>query len=1115
MARAESKFYNRCRFCFNQDEQKLMPLSITLDATLTILDVEHFTGLNDLDREDKPFMVCDGCDRHVNVSVAFRNTCRRNDAFFKQEPCNESAEDDDDKDEAMDTFAGPASEMSISADETAPEKDVFADEDTAENHDIDEESSDDFTWPEAPSPKVEKIVRRRLPKTESTSRRKKTINRKWLCTICGLFMTNYTKHMQRHIDPTPFACPHCDKKMSDSANMKRHIDAVHLKIVVATCEECNLPFYVKPEYKWHMVRVHGQGDMTPRYKCQFCPKAFYFHTRMRVHMEQKHYEHRNYVEKIVRPRVSKTESTSGRKKKIRRRWLCSICGLFTLKYTKHMQKHIDPTPFACPHCDKKMSDPCNMKRHIAVVHLKIVVAKCEECNLSFHGKPDYKWHMKIHSSEAHYQCRIPMCSRRFRSANGRRQHEMTHSGIIFGCDQCDKQYHSTENRDIDEESSDDFTWPEAPSPKVEKIVRPRVSKTESTSGRKKKIRRRWLCSICGLFTLKYTKHMQKHIDPTPFACPHCDKKMSDPCNMKRHFAVVHLKIVVAKCEECNLSFHGKPDYKWHMVRVHGQGDMTPRYKCQFCPKAFYFHTRMRVHMEQKHYEHRNYVCKICGMRFKTKYDGAIYISSYLNALLVHKKIHSSEAHYQCRIPMCSRRFRSANGRRQHEMTHSGIIFGCDQCDKQYHSSSLLKAHKQDQLVPLITIVDSSLTLENIERFTGIENLEEESKQYASCSDCHMALLSSVSFRNTCLANEALFRELCTVVEEHLDDDEADEFVVEELQETVSEMEFIVVNNRKKRKATERKESPAGKARTCSRTTRSVNDGTKPDTDYCANRIELGEPFSSDEEQRSTRAGQVILDKEALFAESLRLIREAQERNVHATAETLESAGDESNDSSHAPPVASERHPRTPKMQLCEVCGKVVQKLSEHIAIHTKEMRYACPHCPVRMANHANLYRHVQAVHLKRVVKSCEICAKGFTSNASYKSHMRSEHGIGETYECKLCPKKFNHPGNYRVHFIRCHSDVRKFTCTICGKQFKEKRDHRNHQRVHSDDKPFGCSQCPKLFKSDYARKTHELTHSGVVFRCAHCDKGYRYKCLLNIHIKKDHTATIKQEGTND
>ncbi|XP_061516740.1 histone-lysine N-methyltransferase MECOM-like [Anopheles gambiae] len=363
MARSESKFYNRCRFCLNQDEQKLMPLSITLDATLTILDVEHFTGLNDLERKDKPYMVCEGCDRHVNACVAFRNTCRRNYELFKQEQCNEIVEDDDDKDEAMGTFAGAASEVSISADETAPEKDVFGDEDTAENHDIDEESSDDFTWPEAPSPKVEKIVRPRVSKTESTSGRKKKIRRRWLCSICGLFTLKYIKHMQKHIDPTPFACPHCDKKMSDPCNMKRHIAVVHLKIVVATCEECNLSFYGKPDYKWHMVRVHGQGDMTPRYKCQFCPKAFYFHTRMRVHMEQKHYEHRNYV--------------------------CKICGM-------------------------------RFKTNNALLV-----------------------HKKIHSSEAHYQCRIPMCSRRFRSANGRRQHEMTHSGIIFGCDQCDKQYHSS------------------------------------------------------------------------------------------------------------------------------------------------------------------------------------------------------------------------------------------------------------------------------------------------------------------------------------------------------------------------------------------------------------------------------------------------------------------------------------------------------------------------------------------------------------------------------------------------------------------------------------------------------------------------------------------------
>ena len=70
--------------------------------------------LQDLERKDKPYMVCEGCDRHVNACVAFRNTCRRNYELFKQEQCNEIVEDDDDKDEAMGTFAGAASEVVIS-----------------------------------------------------------------------------------------------------------------------------------------------------------------------------------------------------------------------------------------------------------------------------------------------------------------------------------------------------------------------------------------------------------------------------------------------------------------------------------------------------------------------------------------------------------------------------------------------------------------------------------------------------------------------------------------------------------------------------------------------------------------------------------------------------------------------------------------------------------------------------------------------------------------------------------------------------------------------------------------------------------------------------------------
>ena len=63
---------------------------------------------------------------------------------------------------------------------------------------------------------------------------------------------------------------------------------------------------------------------------------------------------------------------------------------------------------------------------------------------------------------------------------------------------------------------------------------------------------------------------------------------------------------------------------------------------------------------------------------------------------------------------------------------------------------------------------------------------------------------------------------------------------------------------------------------------------------------------------------------------------------------------------------------------------------------------------------------------------------------------------------------------------------------------------RRHYRTHSSEQPYGCRQCPKRFRSSYARTIHELTHAGVVFRCTYCDKSYRYKSQLMLHLRKSH-----------
>ncbi|XP_053678559.1 uncharacterized protein LOC128728930 [Anopheles nili] len=64
MARHVRKVSSLCRFCLNEDEEQLVPISIVTDVTFTIRDIEHFSGVWGLEDENETYMIC-------NISVEY------------------------------------------------------------------------------------------------------------------------------------------------------------------------------------------------------------------------------------------------------------------------------------------------------------------------------------------------------------------------------------------------------------------------------------------------------------------------------------------------------------------------------------------------------------------------------------------------------------------------------------------------------------------------------------------------------------------------------------------------------------------------------------------------------------------------------------------------------------------------------------------------------------------------------------------------------------------------------------------------------------------------------------------------------------------------------------
>ena len=271
-----------------------------------------------------------------------------------------------------------------------------------------------------------------------------------------------------------FACPTCGEKFTQTSNMNRHVEEVHVKQLIHKCRLCNksfvrfsglerhqricthkqcdicqVSFKHRDELIVHKENVHGVSQQlfsVETFLCTVCKKSFSRKDKLNDHKKEVHHGQRFKCPKCIASFTQKAKlknhMKAGKHKKSQHLHECSFCDTKFKSWHK-MDRHIKEvhtreTQVRCPQCDKVFSREEHMRSHMRNVHLdKTEKFQCDICQASF----DYKYNLKRHVKQVHenFSFKCQECSAAYTQKYKLEKHVASGNHLVdFYCHCCKK-----------------------------------------------------------------------------------------------------------------------------------------------------------------------------------------------------------------------------------------------------------------------------------------------------------------------------------------------------------------------------------------------------------------------------------------------------------------------------------------------------------------------------------------------------------------------------------------------------------------------------------------------------------------------------------------------------